>query len=162
MITGLFEVAIAFKDFDAAVNKYSDVLDMKPMLMKKEDIPFPDLKVALFIIGNVVLSLIGSETADTPLAKHVGSKGEGVYAIGIEVSDIEQKMKDLRRKGVELVFDEPIAYVAGKQNLSFPKSMHGVQICWAQHNPDWDNTKTPAKLWASSNLCHNRRRNTSC
>jgi len=150
MITRLFEVCITVKDFDAAVEKYSAVLDITPIFMKAEDIPVPGLKVAIFIIGDISLSLIGSEQEGSPAAEFLKARGEGVSLIALEVTDIEQTMRELGEKGVKLLSDEPIPYIAGRQNYSLPESMHGVQICWAQHDPDWDVAESPYKLWGSS------------
>jgi len=150
VITRLFEVSIVVKDFDAAVKKYSEVLGITPLFMKAEDIPFPGLKVAVFLIGDVVLSLIASEQADTPIAEFIETRGEGLYLIGLEVTDIEQHVREAGEKGVRFMMDKPLPYVAGTQNFSLPESMHGVQICWAQHKPDWDIARTPIELWGSS------------
>ena len=149
MITRLFEVAIVVRELDAAVEKYSQVLGITPLFMKAEDIPFPGIKVAVFLIGDVVLSLIGSEQADSPVADFLETRGEGLYLIGLGVTDIEQHMREAGERGVRFVMDKPLPYIAGKQNISLPESMHGVQICWAEHRPDWDIARSPRELWGS-------------
>ena len=150
MITRLFEICIAVKDFDVAVKRYSNVLGMKPVLMKPEDVPIPGVKVAIFAIGDVTVSLLGSEREDTPIAELVRTKGEGLALMCLEVTDIKETIKELKEKGVELISDEPLPYIAGLQTYSLPESMHGVQICWSQHSPDWDCVESPRKLWGSS------------
>ena len=149
MITRLFEVCIVVKDFDAAVKKYSEVLGMTPIFMRPEDIPMPGLKVAIFTIRDIALSLIGSEQEDNFVAEALKTKGEGLLQICLGVTDIEQTMRELGKKGVKFITDEPIPYIAGRQTISLPESMHGVQICWSQHKPDWDVAESPRKLWGS-------------
>jgi methylmalonyl-CoA epimerase len=149
MITRLCEVCITVKDFDAAVKKYSEVLGITPIFMKAEDIPGPGLKVAIFPIRDIALTLIGSEQEDSPIAEFIKTKGEGISLINFEVTDIKQTMTELERKGVTFISDEPIPYIAGMQNYSLPESMHGAQICWSQHKPDWDVTESPRKLWGT-------------
>ena len=149
MITKLCEVCITVKDFDAAVKKYSEVLGITPIFMKAEDLPFPGVKVAIFPIRDIALSLIGSEQEDSPVAEFLKTKGEGISLINFEVTDIKQTMTELGRKGVTFISDEPIPYIAGMQNYSLPESMHGAQICWSQHKPDWDVTESPRRLWGT-------------
>jgi len=149
MITKLCEVCITVKDFDAAVKKYSEVLGITPIFMKAENLPFPGVKVAIFPIRDIALSLIGSEQEDSPVAEFLKTKGEGISLINFEVTDIKQTMTELGRKGVTFISDEPIPYIAGMQNYSLPESMHGAQICWSQHKPDWDVTESPRKLWGT-------------
>ena len=149
MITRLCEVCITVKDFDAAVKKYSEVLGITPIFMKAEDLPFPGVKVAIFPIRDIALSLIGSEQEDSPIAEFLKTRGEGISLINFEVTDIKQTMTELERKGVTFISDAPIPYVAGMQNYSLPESMHGAQICWSQHKPDWDVTESPRKLWGT-------------
>jgi len=149
MITRLCEVCITVKDFDAAVKKYSEVLGITPIFMKAEDLPFPGVKVAIFPIRDIALSLIGSEQEDSPVAEFLKTKGEGISLINFEVTDIKQTMTELGRKGVTFISDEPIPYIAGMQNYSLPESMHGAQICWSQHKPDWDVTESPRRLWGT-------------
>jgi methylmalonyl-CoA/ethylmalonyl-CoA epimerase len=149
MITRLCEVCITVKDFGAAVKKYSDVLGIKPIFMKAEDAPFPGVKVAIFPVRDIALTLIGSDEEDSPVAEFLKTKGEGLSLINFEVADIKQTMTDLVKKGVTFISDEPIPYIAGMQNYSLPESMHGAQICWSQHNPDWDVTESPRKLWGT-------------
>jgi len=149
MITKLCEVCITVKDFDAAVKKYSEVLGITPIFMKAEDLPFPGVKVAIFPIRDIALSLIGSEQEDSPIAEFLKTRGEGISLINFEVTDIKQTMTELERKGVTFISDAPIPYVAGMQNYSLPESMHGAQICWSQHKPDWDVTESPRRLWGT-------------
>ncbi len=133
----LFEVNIAVRDFDAAVKKFSEVLGVQPIFMKDSQMPVPGLKSAVFPIGEpvgqVIIGITASADPDTPLARFLESKGEGVYVVGVEVDDIEENMKQLVDKGVKFVSDEPIPYVSGRMNLSLPSSMHGVQFCFAEH-----------------------------
>ena len=126
------------------------IRQIEPVPPGYHDLPTLGLKVAVFAVGDVALSLIASESEDTALAKHIRTKGEGLYLIGIEVTDIEQHMRAMAEKGLKLLFEEPLPYIAGRQNFSRPKTMHGVQICWAQHNPDRDIAKSPGRLWGST------------
>lgn len=138
MVTQLFEVAIAVKDLDAATKKYSDVLGVQAIPIGAAYFPVAGLRGVVFPMGNnMLISLIASEQLDTPVAKFVESNGEGIFLIGLEVTDIEQDMRELSEKGVRFVSDKPLPYAAGRINFAHPKSMHGVQIAFAEHEPDY-------------------------
>jgi len=138
MIKRFTEVGIAVKDLDAAIEKYSVVFGMAPVFLKAEHFPLPGLKGAVFLIGDVAISLLAPAQADSAIANFIETKGEGVFLINFEVDDIEQAMKDLAGKGVKFISEKPLPYVAGKINFGHPKSMHGIMTAFAQYKPDWE------------------------
>ena len=127
MIKRFAGINIAVKDLDAAMKKYSDFLGVKPIPYRTEDFAYPGLKGASFHLGDVKIFLIASEQPETPVAKFIEAKGEGVSQISLEVTDIEKDVKDLTEKGVKFVSDKPLTFSDGKVNFTHPKSMHGVE-----------------------------------
>ena len=78
---------------------------------------------------SIILELIKPTSRNSKVQKFIGRKGEGLFLIGFQVNDIEQSMKVLKEKGVELVYDEPRPFPGNrKHNFVHPKSMHGVMI----------------------------------
>jgi len=134
MITRLFEIVIAVNDFDAGVKKFSGVLGAQPRFLKEEHIPMPGLNAATFHVGDVTISISASRQPDTPVARFLQTRGEGVYLVGLEVTDIEQDMRKLAEKGVEFASEKPIPYRYGKQSFARPKSMYGVPVFLAEHD----------------------------
>jgi methylmalonyl-CoA/ethylmalonyl-CoA epimerase len=127
MIKRFFGLNIAVKDLDAAVKKYSDVLGVKPEFIKPEDFAFPGLKGVIFTVGDIRINIIASERPDTNIAKFVETRGEGVFLLSLQVTDLDKDMAGLAKKGVQFVSDKPMPYSAGRVNFGRPKSMHGVQ-----------------------------------
>ena len=134
MITRLFDIDIAVKDFDAAVKKFSDILGVEPIFMREDRMPASGLMGAAFPVGGVIIGIIASKEPDTPVAKFLETKGEGVYLLGLEVTDIEEDMKDLAEKGVKFLSRDPIPYGYGKLNFVHPRSVHGVSLFFAEHD----------------------------
>jgi methylmalonyl-CoA epimerase len=132
MIKGFYGVSIAVKDLDEAAKKYSEVLGMEPVTYKPEELAMPCLKGVRFRVGDVTISLIASEQPNTAVAKFVETRGEGIFLASLEVSDVEQDMKELVAKGVQMVVDKPIDTASGKLVFGHPKSMHGVQFEFIQ------------------------------
>ncbi|TET87978.1 MAG: methylmalonyl-CoA epimerase [Dehalococcoidia bacterium] len=134
MIKQFYGINIAVKDLDEAVKKYSDVLGVQPVYTKPEDFAFPGLKGATLKVAGVSINLIASDNPETPIYKFVESRGEGVFLISLQVTDLEKDMKELTEKGVRFVSPEPMSYATGKVNFGHPKSLHGVQIEFIQPN----------------------------
>ncbi len=133
MIKRLYGINIAVKDIDAAVKKYSDILGVKPKWTKPEDFAFPGLKGASLDVAGVSINLIASDNPETSIYKFVESRGEGVFLISLQCTDLVKDMKDLTAKGVRLVSpDKPMTYSGGIVNFGHPKSLHGVQMEFIQ------------------------------
>ena len=132
MIKGFYGVSIAVKDLDAAAKRYSEVLGVEPVQYKPEELAMPGLKGVRFRIGGVTISLIASEKPDTAVAKFVETRGEGIFLASLEVTNVEEDMKEIAAKGVQLVVDKPIDIASGKLVFGHPKSMHGVQFEFIQ------------------------------
>ena len=133
MIKQLYGVNIAVKDLDAAVKKYSDILGGEPVWTKPEDFAFPGLRGATIKVAGVSINLIASDNPETSIYKFVENKGEGVFLLSFQVTDLKNDMKDLTAKGVRLVNpDEPMTYSGGIVNFGHPKSLHGVQMEFIQ------------------------------
>ncbi|MCB2141075.1 VOC family protein [bacterium] len=127
MIKGIYGINIAVRNFEEAVKKYESVLNVKPQYFKDSDFAFPNLVGAQFFLGGVSLSVIGSKTEDTSIAKFVEHRGEGVFLVSVLVDDIENDVKEMSNKGLN--FLTKIKKVPlGKVAFVHPKSFHGVQL----------------------------------
>jgi methylmalonyl-CoA/ethylmalonyl-CoA epimerase len=138
MIKRLIDVGIAVKNLDAAVRKYSEVLGVKARILPSEYYAYSELKGARFRIGEASISLVASEKTDSPVARFLETRGEGVNHISLEVTDIEHDMRDLAGKGVTFASDRPLTFSDGKVVFAHPKSLHGVQIAFVQAKPGID------------------------
>lgn len=129
MTNRFFGVNIAVKDLGAATKRFAEVLGVEPTPMGNDDFAFPNLIGSQFTLGNdVVIRLIASEAPDTSIARFIDSRGEGLFLMTIEVADVEQKMRELVHKGVQLISNTPIEHWTGKVGFVHPKSLHGVQL----------------------------------
>jgi methylmalonyl-CoA epimerase len=133
MIKRFFGINIAVKDFDEALKKYSQILGVEPRFYEEGELAFPGLKGASFPVGEVLITLMASEQPDTSIARFLQTRGEGVFLVTLEVTDVEEDMKELARKGVTFTSDKPLSAGSGKTAFAHPKSMHGVQ--WELFQP---------------------------
>jgi methylmalonyl-CoA epimerase len=128
MFAGLDHVGVAVKNLDEAISVYRDVLGFK--LEGVHVLTERKVKVAFFSTGGEasfeLLEPIGN---DSPVAKFLESRGEGIQHIAVRVKDIETVLAELKRRGVTLVDDKPRTGAEGaKIAFVHPKSTKGVLL----------------------------------
>ncbi len=124
---GLDHVAILVSDLDAAIRLYRDVYGLE--LSEVEEVPTEKVRVAIFGHGAGRIELVSPLGADSPMAKAIQKRGEGLHHICLEVPDIEQAMASLRQRGAPLL-DETPRPGAGGARVAFvhPKGSSGVLV----------------------------------
>jgi len=128
LFIGVDHVGIAVKNLDEAVNVYCNILGFK--LLKVHELAERKVKVAFFSTGGETkIELLEPLGSDSPVAKFLESRGEGIHHIAVKVDDIEKALEKLREKGVMLVDEKPRIGAEGKK-IAFvhPKSTKGVLI----------------------------------
>ncbi len=122
---GLDHVAIAVKNFDAAIAFYRDVLGLE--LQEIEEVPGQKVKTAIFGHGMGRIELICPTSADSGVARFLEKRGEGLHHICIEVDDIDLALAELRQSGAPLIDEVPVPG-AGGARVAFihPKGARGV------------------------------------
>lgn len=101
-----------------------------------EDVPLQKVRVGFFRFGDapggVLIELLEPMTADSPIAKHIEKRGQGLHHVAYEVSDIKARVATLQREGFAMIDERPRE---GAHNnwIAFinPKSTHGVltELC---------------------------------
>lgn len=128
MFVGMDHVGVAVKSLDEAVKVYRDALgfELKGVHVLKER----KVKVAFFSTGNdAQIELLEPLESDSPVAKFLEARGEGIHHIAVRVDDIETVLTQLKQKGVILVDEKPRDGAEGKK-IAFvnPKSTKGVLL----------------------------------
>lgn len=123
-------IGIAVKDMESALPYYIETLGLT--LIGIEEVDSQKVKVAFIDAGNIKLELLEPTDEDSPVAKFIEKRGEGIHHIAFGVTDIRLRMAELREKGVQLLQDEP-KLGAGGAEVAFmhPKSSYGVlyELC---------------------------------
>jgi len=130
MIKQIDHIGIAVKDLEKQIKVYSDLLGIKPG--KTEIIEEQKVTVAMFPLGDIRIELIQATSKDSPVAKFIEKRGEGVHHIAYRVDDIQDQLRELKEKNVVLIDDQPKIGAEGSL-IAFihPKSTSGVltEIC---------------------------------
>lgn len=133
MIKNLSHIGIAVKDLDEAIKMYEN---LGLTLDSTEEVPSQKLKVAFFTIGDTRIELLAATSEDSPIAKFIEKKGEGIQHIALGVDDLEAELKDKAEKGFQLIDKEPRPGAHGA-DIAFlhPKSTKGVliELCKDKH-----------------------------
>jgi len=72
----------------------------------------------------------------SPVAKFMEKRGEGVQYIGLEVTDLDEMVKEFRGKGIRFTSEKPVAYPNGSRwAFIHPKDMFGVLLALIENPP---------------------------
>ena len=136
MIEGLDHIGIAVSNLDEALAVYRDVIGLK--LEKIEAIADQKVKVAVLLAGETKIELLEPTDKTSPVAGFLEKRGEGIHHIALKVDGIEQKLQELKAKGVFVIDEKPRTGV-GNKKIAFlhPKSTRSVllELCEASRNP---------------------------
>lgn len=124
-ITHLEHIGIAVKNLHEAIKFYEEVLGLKCYAV--EEVADQKVKTAFFMVGQTKIELLESTSPDGPIGRFIENKGEGIHHIAFAVSGLQDKLKDVKSKGVRLVDEQPRKGAEGL-NIAFlhPKSTFGV------------------------------------
>ena len=126
MFVGIDHVGIAVKSLDDAVRVYRDILGFK--LEGIHVLKERKVKVALISTGGETkIELLEPLDCESPIAKFLETRGEGIHHFAVEVDNISNSLAELKRKNVTLIDEAPKAGAEGKK-IAFihPKSTKGV------------------------------------
>jgi len=120
-------IGIAVRSIHQAKAVYETLLNTT--VYKTEEVPSELVKTAFLQAGPNKIELLEATDADSPIAKFLEKKGEGIHHIAFEVDDIVAEMERLRNEGFILLNEVP-KHGADNKLVCFvhPKSVNGVLV----------------------------------
>lgn len=120
-------IGIAVSDLSNANQLFEQLFNQK--VYKTERVEEEGVSTSFFKVGQTKIELLEATNPDSPIAKFIQKRGEGIHHIAFEVEDIEQEMNRLKDAGFELIHHEP-KKGADNKRICFlhPKSTNGVLI----------------------------------
>jgi len=96
---------------------------------KTEEVASEGVKTSFFKTGPNKIELLEATNADSPIAKFIEKKGEGIHHIAFEVDDIRAEIARLKDEGFTVLNEEP-KMGADNKWVAFlhPKTTNGVLI----------------------------------
>lgn len=127
MVSKVDHIGVAVSNLEESVKFYEEILGLK--LQGIETVEEQKVKVAFLPVGDTEVELLEATTPDSPIAKFIEKKGQGVQHIAFRVENIEKALEEMKGKGVKLIDEKP-RYGAGGARIAFlhPKSTNGVLI----------------------------------
>ncbi len=123
-------LGIAVKDLEKSNELFSKLLNTQPY--KEEAVESEGVTTSFFQVGDSKIELLQATNPDSPIAKFIEKKGEGIHHVAFNVDDIEAEIQRLQDEGFELIH-KVAKKGADNMMIAFlhPKSTNGmlVEIC---------------------------------
>ncbi|UKJ09018.1 methylmalonyl-CoA epimerase [Solitalea lacus] len=120
-------IGIAVKNLESSSAVFEKLLG-KPSY-KTETVESESVTTEFFEIGESKVELLVAESNDSPIAKFIEKRGEGIHHIAFEVENIVAEIERLKNEGFQFIADQP-KKGADNKIICFlhPKSTNGVLV----------------------------------
>lgn len=120
-------IGIAVANLEVSNNLFEKLLGMPNY--KIEEVLSEGVRTSFFNTGGNKIELLAAVNENSPIAKFIKSKGEGVHHIAFEVENIVAEINRLKSEGFVIVNETP-KKGADNKLVAFvhPKSSNGVLI----------------------------------
>jgi methylmalonyl-CoA/ethylmalonyl-CoA epimerase len=123
-------LGIAVRDGEAAKQTFERLLGTSAY--KEEIVESEGVKTIFFRVGESKIELLVATRPDSPIAKFIEKRGEGIHHVAFGVGDADRAIERLVNENFDAIHAQAKAGADGK-NIAFihPKSTHGVlvEIC---------------------------------
>lgn len=120
-------IGIAVKDIENSNNLFAALFGKKHY--KTEEVKSEGVITSFFKNGPNKIELLQATNEDSPIAKFIEKKGEGIHHIAFAVDDIEKEIIRLKSEGFKMIH-EKAKKGADNKLIAFlhPKATNGVLI----------------------------------
>ncbi|MDR2834741.1 MAG: methylmalonyl-CoA epimerase [Bacteroidales bacterium] len=129
-ISHIEHIGIAVKSIEEAKKYYEEILGLT--CYASEVVEDQKVKTAFFQVGQTKIELLEPTSEESTIAKFIEKKGEGIHHIAFATSGIENELKEIESKGINLI-DKTSRKGAEGLDIAFlhPKSTFGVltELC---------------------------------
>ena len=123
----LEHIGIAVKNMDAANKLFAQLLGREHY--KVEEVASEGVKTSFFEIGGLKIELLEATNENSPIAKFIEKRGEGIHHLAFEVKDIRKRLDEYQQQGFQAINAEPKKGADNKMICFLhPKSTQGVLI----------------------------------
>jgi methylmalonyl-CoA/ethylmalonyl-CoA epimerase len=128
-------IGIAVKNIESSNELFSKLFGKIPYKMEK--VEAEQVSTSFFRMGDSKIELLEATDPNSPIAKFIEKKGEGIHHIAFEVADIRAEMKRFQAEGFTLLSEEP-KRGADNKLICFlhPKGTNGVLVELCQEIED--------------------------
>jgi len=96
---------------------------------KLENLESEGVSTSFFMIGETKIELLEATTPNSPIAKFIEKKGEGIHHIAYAVDDLDSEINRLTSEGFQFISKQPKDGVDNKRICFLhPKSTNGILV----------------------------------
>ena len=105
LFTEIDHVAIAVNDLEAAIEYYRDTFGCE--VEHREVVASDGVEEALLKVADSYVQLLTPTRADSPVAKYLAAKGEGIHHVGYRVADCARALESVKAHGHRVIDEAP-------------------------------------------------------
>ncbi len=131
----LDHIGVAVKNLDDAINKYQELLNAR--VVHREEVPSQGVAVCFLEYKTQRIELLKPLNAESPVARFIQKRGEGIHHIAYKTENIETEMVRIRNMGMQVLQEKPVPGAWNKMIFFIhPRSVGGVlvEICQSAGN----------------------------
>lgn len=130
----LEHLGVAVRDAQAAADLLRRLLGAEPY--KTETVESEGVRTVFLDAGGPKVELLEALGPDSPVARHLERRGEGLHHVAFEVNDLDAALARARAEGIRVLTDPPKPGADGKR-IAFlhPKDTGGVLVELCQTDP---------------------------
>ena len=104
-LTNIEHLGIAVKSLEEGNALYTKILGVPPY--KQESVETEGVRTSFFKVGSTKIELLEATHAESPIAKFIEKRGEGLHHVAYAVDNIQAEMARLSQEGFRLLNAEP-------------------------------------------------------
>lgn len=112
-VSRIDHIGIAVESLEKTIPFYRDVLDLE--LLGIEEVPSQKVRVAMFAIGNTRIELLEPTSPESPIAKAIEKRGQGVHHIAYAVDSTAAEIESFIEKGIRMIDTTPRTGAGGSK-----------------------------------------------
>ncbi len=125
--TAIDHIGIAVASIEESLKFWEQSLGIKCTGI--EEVAEQKVKTAFLPLGETEIELLQATDPESPVAKFIEKKGEGIHHLAIRVENLEEALEKMKALGLKLIDEKP-RYGAGGARIAFvhPKTAGGVLL----------------------------------
>ena len=126
-------IGIAVKSLSEAAKVYEETLGLK--ISGYDQVDDQGVRLAMLNLGESRIELLEPTGADSPIAKFMTKRGEGIHHIAVRVDNIEKTLERLQAAGARLIDSVPRRGAHNTRTAFIhPSSTNGVLLELVEHD----------------------------
>ena len=127
-------LGIAIKSLETSDNLFAKLLGKSSY--KQESVEREGVTTSFYQLGESKIEHLEATNPESPIAKFIDKKGEGIHHIAFGVEDIRAEIERLKAEGFVFISEEPKDGADNKLVVFLhPKSTNGVLVELCQEKP---------------------------